>query len=155
MKEIRLPYGYRNADLCIFRRRIWPVCWCPTRHSYQARKTGAELVEDSLDHPIGSPRLEELAKGKKNIVIISSDHTRPVPSAINHAILLRRIRSVAPDARIRILVATGFHRASTREELVAKYGEEVVDHEEIVMHDARDDAAMVDVGVLPSGGHMA
>ena len=36
---------------------------------------------------------------------------------------------------------------------MAKYGAEIVDHEEIVMHDARDDAAMVDVGVLPSGGH--
>lgn len=51
--------------------------------------------------------------------------------------------------RIRILVAIGFHRASTREELIAKYGQEIVGHEEIVIHDARDDAAMVDVGVLP------
>ena len=69
---------------------------------------------------------EELAKGKKDIVIISSDHTRPVPSKIITPILLRRIRSVSSDARIRILVATGFHRPSTHEELVDKYGEEIV-----------------------------
>ena len=152
MKEIRLPYDTGTQTLHIPEKNLAGVL-VSHQASYQAKKTGAELVEDSLDHPIGSPRLEELAKGKKNIVIISSDHTRPVPSAIIMPILLRRIRSVAPDARIRILVATGFHRASTREELVAKYGEEIVDHEEIVMHDARDDAAMVDVGVLPSGGH--
>jgi len=47
-----------------------------------------------MDNPIGSPKLEDLAKGKKNIVIISSDHTRPVPSKIITPILLRRIRSV-------------------------------------------------------------
>ena len=75
-----------------------------------------QLVEASMDNPIGSPKLEELAKGKKNIVIISSDHTRPVPSKIITPILLRRIRSAQPDANIKILVATGFHRPSTHEE---------------------------------------
>lgn len=112
----------------------------------------AETVEKSLDNPIGSPKLEDLVKGKKNIVLISSDHTRPVPSKIITPILLKRIRSVEPDARIRILVATGFHRASTHEELVNKYGQAIVDNEEIVMHDSHDDAAMVKIGQLPSGG---
>jgi lactate racemase len=119
---------------------------------YKPGLSQAELVEASLDHPIGSPRLEELAKGKKNIVIISSDHTRPVPSKIITPILLRRIRSVQPDADIKILVATGFHRPSTHEELVDKYGQEIVDKEQIVMHISTDDSAMVKVGTLPSGG---
>lgn len=86
------------------------------------------------------------------MVIISSDHTRPVPSRIITPILLRRIRSVSPDARIRILVATGFHRESTHEELVAKYGEDIVKNEEIVMHVSTDDSSMVKIGQLPSGG---
>jgi len=105
-----------------------------------------------LDGPIGSPKLEELVKGKKNIVIISSDHTRPVPSQIITPILLRRIRSAPPDADIKILVATGFHRPSTKQELIDKYGQEIVDHEQIVMHVSTDDAAMVRIGTLPSGG---
>ena len=79
--------------------------------SYKPGLSQQELVEASLDHPIGSPKLEELAKGKKNIVIISSDHTRPVPSKIITPILLRRIRSAQPDADIKILVATGFSSA--------------------------------------------
>ncbi len=119
---------------------------------YKAAKGQQELVEESLDHPIGSPRLEELVKGKKNITIISSDHTRPVPSHITMPILLRRIRSVEPKANISILVATGFHRPSTHEELVAKYGEEIVNNENIVMHVSTDDASMVKIGTLPSGG---
>ncbi|WP_436667744.1 lactate racemase domain-containing protein, partial [Latilactobacillus sakei] len=58
----------------------------------------------------------------------------------------------APDARIRILVATGFHRPSTHEELVNKYGEDIVNNEEIVMHVSTDDSSMVKIGQLPSGG---
>ncbi|EOL30837.1 Domain of uncharacterised function (DUF2088) [Enterococcus faecalis] len=101
---------------------------------------------------IGSLPLEELAKGKKDIVLISSDHTRPVPSHIITPIILRRIRSVNKTARIRILVATGFHRPSTREELISKYGKEIVENEEIVMHISTDDSSMVKIGQLPSGG---
>jgi lactate racemase len=120
--------------------------------SYRPSLSPHELVEASLDNPIGSPKLEELAKGKKNIVIIDSDHTRPVPSAIITPILLRRIRAGQPDADIKILVATGFHRPSTRQELIDKYGQEIVDREQIVMHVSTDDAAMVRIGTLPSGG---
>ncbi|AOR74246.1 Uncharacterized protein LACFE_CDS0782 [Limosilactobacillus fermentum] len=122
--------------------------------TYQASLSEKDLVEQSLDNPIGSPSLEELATGKKNIVIISSDHTRPVPSHIITPILLRRLRSVAPEARIRILVATGFHRPSTHAELVAKYGEEIVANEEIVMHKSKVDEDMVKIGKLPSGGDL-
>ena len=120
--------------------------------AYNPGLSQKELVEASLDNTIGSPKLEELVKGKKNIVIISSDHTRPVPSKIITPILLRRIRSAQPDANIKILVATGFHRPSTRQELIDKYGQEIVDHEQIVMHVSTDEASMAKIGTLPSGG---
>lgn len=120
--------------------------------NYIPEKPQNQIVEDSLDNPIGQKSLEELVVGKKDIVIISSDHTRPVPSKIITPILLRRIRSANPDARIRILVATGFHRPSTREELISKYGQEIVDNEEIVMHVSTDDSSMKQIGTLPSGG---
>lgn len=111
-----------------------------------------ELVERALDTPYDSPTLEQLCQGKRDIVIISSDHTRPVPSRVTMPILLRRIHAAAPEARVRILVATGMHRASTHEELVDKYGERIVAEEEIVMHVATEDEAMVAIGTLPSGG---
>ena len=119
---------------------------------YRPTMSEQELVEASLECPIASPKLEEVVRGKKNIVIISSDHTRPVPSKIITPILLRRIRSAQPNANIKILVATGFHRPSTSEELIEKYGQDIVRHEHIVMHVSTDDAAMVKVGTLPSGG---
>ena len=114
--------------------------------------TEQEIVERALDNPIGSQSLEELVKGKKSMVIISSDHTRPVPSHVTMPILLRRIREANPEIDITILIATGFHRATTHEELVQKYGEKIVAEEKIIVHDSRDDAGMADLGMLPSGG---
>jgi nickel-dependent lactate racemase len=146
-----LPYDKKNIPVEIDDRNFAGSLVSKVEE-YKPGLSQSELVEASLDHPIGSPKLEELVKGKKNIVIISSDHTRPVPSKIITPILLRRIRSVQPDANIKILVATGFHRPSTHEELVDKYGQEIVDKEQIVMHISTDDSAMVKVGTLPSGG---
>lgn len=153
MVEIKLPYD-RETITAKIDEQNFAGSLVSEAATYHAKYSEQELVERSLDNPTASPKLEELAKGKKNIVIISSDHTRPVPSKIITPILLRRIRSAAPDARIRILVATGFHRPSTTEELINKYGKEIVDNEEIVMHYSERDEDMVKVGKLPSGGDL-
>ena len=58
-------------------------------------------------------------------------------------IILRRIRSVNKEAKIKILIANGFHRPTTKEELIFKMGEEIVENEEIVMHISTDDSQMV------------
>lgn len=151
MVSIKLPYDKTTLEANLPDRNLAGKLVSQAA-TYQTTCSENEIVEDSLNHPIGSVPLEELARGKKDIVLISSDHTRPVPSHIITPILLRRLRQAAPGARIRILVATGFHRPSTHEELVNKYGQKIVDEEEIVMHISTDDAAMVKIGQLPSGG---
>ncbi|KRL37020.1 hypothetical protein FD20_GL000733 [Liquorilactobacillus uvarum DSM 19971] len=151
--EINLPYDRGHVTAKI-EDKNFAGSLVSKAATYKSEFSEKELVEKSLDNPIGSSTLESLAQGKKNIVIISSDHTRPVPSHIITPILLRRLRSAAPEARIRILVATGFHRPSTHEELVNKYGEEIVEHEEIVMHMSQKDEDMVKIGKLPSGGDL-
>jgi nickel-dependent lactate racemase len=69
-------------------------------------------------------------------------------------IILEEIRKYNKDVKISILIATGMHRASTHEELVAKYGEKIVNEETIVMHDAYVDEDMTFKGILPSGGEL-
>lgn len=124
-------------------------------HSENYKRNGSEqeIVERALDNPIGSKSLEELVQGKRCMVIISSDHTRPVPSRVTMPIILRRIREANPDIKITILIATGFHRPTTRQELIDRYGEEIVERENIVVHRSRDDE-MADLGTLPSGGKL-
>jgi len=111
-------------------------------------------VERALDAPIGSEKLETLAAQAANAVIICSDHTRPVPSKILIPAMLARLRRGNPDIHVTLLIATGFHRATTREELVAKFGEPVVAAEKIAVHDSGDDSAMRHAGTLPSGGEL-
>ena len=85
-------------------------------HDYKAPMEGTQLVQEALEHPIGTPRLCDMAIDKKKVVVISSDHTRPVPSHY-HASHSEGNRRGNPDADITILISTGLHRETTREEL--------------------------------------
>lgn len=153
MKEFLLPYGKEKLKAEIEDSHLVGVLLSEL-HSYQARKSGAELVLDALEHPIGSPRLCDMAVEKKKIVVISSDHTRPVPSHIIMPLLLKEIRKGNPDAEITILISTGLHRATTREELEAKFGLEIMKNETVIVHDCDDKDNMVYLGKLPSGGNL-
>ena len=151
MFECELPFDHKTLHLELEDKNFAGVME-GHQNEFKTTKSQEKLVEESLANPYGSPSLEELCAGKKNIVIISSDHTRPVPSRVTMPILLHHIHAAAPEARVRILVATGMHRPSTHEELVNKYGEDIVANEEIVMHVATDDSMMKKIGTLPSGG---
>ena len=123
-------------------------------NSYRANYSQSDIVNIALDHPIGSKSIEELVKDKHNMVIITSDHTRPVPSKITMPILLERIRKVNPNIAIKILIATGFHRPTTKEEIINKFGQNIVDNEEIINHVSTDESSLINVGTLPSGGKL-
>lgn len=153
MKEFKLPYYKGYINFSIDENRVNGVL---VSHSeeYVPKYTQEQLVENALQNPINSKKLSELAQGKKNIVVISSDHTRPVPSKITMPIILKEIRKYNNDADITILVATGMHRPTTHDELVDKYGLSIVENEHIVIHDAYDDNNMVFKGILPSGGEL-
>lgn len=151
MKTFSLPYGKEHCTLTVPDERLAGVL-LSRAHEYKATKSEDELVADALANPIGSPKLSELTKGKKRCVIISSDHTRPVPSHVIMPQLLRELRTGNPDIDISILVATGMHRPTTQEELVAKYGEAIATKEKFIMHVSRNDEDMVSIGTLPSGG---
>lgn len=146
---ILIPFGKThmplNADLTgaeILESRIGQL---------KPEATEDEIVQKAMANPIGAPRLAELAKGKRTCTVIISDHTRPVPSRHILPFMLAELREGNPEIEITLLVATGFHRPSSREELAAKLGEEMLNQEKVVIHDSRDAASNVDIGVLPSG----
>lgn len=149
--QVSIPYGRGHLPLDVPDGRLKAVLTSKL-HELKAEAPESEIVRKSLENPIGTPRLRELARGKKNVVIISSDHTRPVPSRIIMPLLLEEVRAGNPDADVTILVATGGHRATTRKELVERYGQEMVEKERIVVHDSHDESSLVYVGTLPSGG---
>ena len=144
---LHIPYGrtaidYEEAGAAVLTSGIGEL---------KAAGDGAAIVRAAMDAPIGGPRLGELARGKKTCVIIISDHTRPVPSRDILPNMFAELRAGNPDIAVTLLVATGFHRPTTRAELEAKLGREIASSVPIVIHDCRDPETNVRVGVLPSG----
>lgn len=78
---IQLPYGKGQieaeyplqAKIRVLNTRL---------QSYKTEFDGRYLAEQALRQPIGIGPLCELARTARSVVILSSDHTRPVPSRI-------------------------------------------------------------------------
>ncbi|HEY5556455.1 nickel-dependent lactate racemase [Acetobacterium sp.] len=153
MIKISLPYGKEKISLNLDEALLNSVL-VSRIEDYHPGKTQSELVKEAMESSIDSPGLRELAVGKKNVVIIASDHTRPVPSQIIMPIMLSEIRKGNPGAEITILISTGFHRPTTKEELNQKFGEEIVASEKIVVHESENPDCLVKIGTLPSGGEL-
>lgn len=111
-----------------------------------------DLLEYAMEHPCGSPRLEELARAADTAVIVMNDHTRPGPNPlILDAIMKRLEKAGIPDAHITVLFATGSHRAPTEAEAIRIMGETYYRRLRSVAHDCRDDGAMVCIGDTSGG----
>ncbi len=148
--KLRIPFGKTGLDCEIQDDRLAGVL----EHSCMiSGGDEQEIVRRAMENTIGSPQLSELARGKKRVLIIASDHTRPVPSRILMPSILEEIRTGSPDAQVRVLMATGFHREPSREELELKFGG-LLESLEIWIHDARNVKTMTLKGILPSGGEL-
>lgn len=80
MFEADLPYDRRRMRLSLPSENLAGVL-AGRQGDFTPDAPQEELVERALDAPYGSPALEDLCRGKRDIVIISSDHTRPAPMA--------------------------------------------------------------------------
>lgn len=150
MRTISIPYYRGTLDLHIEEENLKAVLQADI-HGVERKGTQEDIVRAALAAPIGSPRLRELARGKNKVVLVTSDHTRAVPSKITLPILLAEIRAGNPAADITILIATGLHRATTQEEQRRMFGDQIVDHEKIAVNNAFDPDQFVNMGTLPSG----
>ena len=150
MKTIKIPYYTSTLDLHVDEANLKAVVTAKM-HEYKAAKSEAELVKDALAHPIGSKTLRELAVGKKKVTLVTSDHTRAVPSKLTLPILLEEIRAGNPDADITILIGTGLHRPTTEAEQRRMFGDAIVDNEKIAVNNAFEPDDFVKVCDLPSG----
>src|SRR5262249_44428441 len=112
----------------------------------------ARAVREACARPIGTPALAELARGRRNAVVVISDRTRPIPYAVVLPPLLEALESggIARE-HIEILVATGLHRPCSAEELVEMTGAEVVARYRIRNHAARSHDEHVHLGRTSQG----
>ena len=102
-------------------------------------------VREALARPLGTAPLCDLVEKNQTVAISVCDITRPMPSALVLPVVLEALSHV-PTEQVAILIASGTHRATTRDELVEMLGAKVVDTCRIVIHDAFDDTALVSLG---------
>jgi len=103
-------------------------------------------VKGALDHPIGSPRIEDLATRSNQAVVIFDDTTRPTPVHLVFAEVLNRLnRGGIPDRRITGICATGTHQPPDEEGLMRKIGSEGYDRlkPRVYCHEAASDENVV------------
>ena len=80
----------------------------------------------ALDHPIGSPKIEELARPGMEVALLFDDLQRPTPVHLALPEILNRLNHAGiPDNRISGICSLGTHPIPTLEQLKKKVGEEV------------------------------
>src|ERR1043165_539622 len=111
-----------------------------------------QAIADAMNHPIGTPPLAELARGRKNACILICDFTRPVPNKLILPPMLRILESqgIASDD-IMILVATGLHRPNQGTELEEMVGPDIVKHYRIENHFGKKLSDHEFLGMPPNG----
>ncbi len=151
MQRISIPYhtGFLIAD--IPEEKLLGIF---SAREVDPGATGVPVVEKALNEPYGTPGLAALSQGKQRVLVITSDHTRPMPSRLTMPLLLAEVRKGSPEAEIVILIATGAHRATTTQELASKFGEAIVEKERIEIHDAYNEQNLISLGRLKSGGEL-
>ena len=149
MKKIELPYGDRiqTAELPddVEIQYVEPF-------SAKTEEPLEMLPEKAMEHPYGTPKLEQMAKADDTVVIVVNDQTRPGPNDIIIAAIMKRLEKAGiKDEQVTVLFATGSHRDPTEEERKKIMGEEYYHRLRSISHNCRDDEAMVYMGETASG----
>ena len=102
-------------------------------------RRGADAVRYSLEHPIDSPRLRDIAKPGEKIVIITSDISRPLPSFdVLPSVLDELALAGVKDEDITVVFGLGSHRGHTKEEMIKLVGSGVFSRVRCVDSDPSD-----------------
>lgn len=118
----------------------------------QVLQNPGKAIIESLENPIGTASLRQLAQGKRDTCIVICDITRPVPNRILLPPILSVLETAGiPREEIVILIATGTHRPNLGSELVELVGSDIASQYRIVNHDCKDRSAHIDLGISPNG----
>jgi len=83
-------------------------------------------IQRALDNPIGSPKIEDMARPGMEVALLFDDLQRPTPVHLALPEILNRLnRAGIGDRRIKGICSLGTHPIPTLEQLKKKVGEEV------------------------------
>jgi nickel-dependent lactate racemase len=106
--KLKIPFGEKVETVELADRNVEQIIYP------NSVKSGDEMevLRKAIFGPINSPSLEKFLEGRRNILLIVNDATRPTPTAR----ILEIIHPMLKGKGFKILIATGSHRAPTEEE---------------------------------------
>ncbi|MBR9981567.1 MAG: DUF2088 domain-containing protein [Desulfatitalea sp.] len=134
--RVQLPQllWYGNTTLEIDLPDDWDVQICPMRGVDHPPLSIAQMEKAILD-PIESPRLREIAKGRKSAVIVFDDMTRPTRTYELAPIVLKELHAAGiREEDITFVCALGTHGALTQHELRRKVGAKILEKYRVFNH---------------------
>jgi len=150
--SIRLAYGKGFLDLSLDEKHFDVTTLIPGNHA--GLDMPRERFRERASHPTDALPLADLAaqKGKSSskVVIVISDHTRPVPDHLLVPWIVEYIG--AKDGNVTILVGTGSHRPPSNDELLRMLGRENLSRFRVLCHDCTDSSQLVSVGKTKCSG---
>ncbi len=125
---------YGNTEMELNFPSSWSISFCPMKGG-KKKKLTPQAMEKSFLNPIGSKPISELARGKKEVVILFDDLARPTPAfEIVPWVLGELEKAGISDSQVRFIAALGAHGAHTANDFRKKLGEEVLDRFPVYNH---------------------
>jgi len=138
MNTIKLsqPAWYDPKEFVLSLPDGWQVEVC-NMAGYNRSALTLDEIKAAINKPIGIPPIRELAKGKKEVVIIFDDMTRVTRVAEIVPFVLEELAEAGiPDSSIRFIMALGCHGAKDRRDFVKKLGEDTLARFPVYNHNA-------------------
>jgi nickel-dependent lactate racemase len=127
-------FWYDNSELELDFPDSWDVHFLPPKGHDRPRLSPQEM-QRAFDNPIGTQRIRDLARGKKEVVILFDDITRPTRTYETLPYVLRELEQAGiTDAQIRLIAAVGTHGAHDNHALRKKLGQETLERFPVYNH---------------------
>lgn len=145
--KINLPYGKKSIILTIPEDKVQIIKPKVSSSSGENKK----LLEEAMNNPLGTRKLEDLVKGKKVCALIE-DGTRGQPHAQEIEISCKRLKEAD---FVQFIITTGSHEPQTQENLkiagyIRKSSEAYHLRYNVIIHDC-EDKQLVEVGTTSRG----
>ena len=151
LSKILLPqyFWYGKSPLPLFFPDKWKLFICEMEGDRLTTLEKGEIKE-IINRPIGTERIEVLAKDKKEVAIIVDDISRPTEASLILPNVLESLNKAGiNDESIRILISLGSHGAHTGEDFRKKLGDKIVERYAVYNHNCYENC--IEVGKTRSG----
>lgn len=125
--SVSVPQGawYDEKDVELYFPERWELTVCHM-NGYNAPKIDKAGIQRAFSNPINSKTIKELAYGKKNVVILFDDISRPTKTSEIVPFVLKELAEAGVDKdNIQFICALGSHGALGIQDFINKLGEEI------------------------------